>query len=77
MNKSNIKNTAIILAFSMVTINCFNGYSMKKELESLRSDYSNLQNSMSSRLQRMKSHYLLLKTILKRLSLSLQAMPLY
>ncbi|MEG0580138.1 MAG: hypothetical protein RR490_09500, partial [Niameybacter sp.] len=46
MNKNNLKKAAVVLAFLMITVNCLNTYRMQRELEYLRSECQNLNNSL-------------------------------
>lgn len=66
MNKNNIKNIVIILAFIMLMINFFNINSMKKEFEYLRNDNSRLENNLQNSISDIQHIYRNVEELIKK-----------
>ncbi len=66
MNKNNIKNAVIVLAFIMITINFFNIYNMKKELKYLRNDNSSFENNIQNSIRDIQYAYRNVEELIKK-----------
>lgn len=66
MNKNNIKNIVIILAFIILTLNFFNIYSMKKEFEYLKNDNSRLENNLQNSINNIQHVYRNVEELIKK-----------